>query len=117
MDTIDVVELNGHHLIEALEHAVESIDQVKLPGFFLQVSGKIIHSLSALFHAHSNNWTILVRYFKSSTTSIVQGYMRSFKYRIFFLPKQVIAFGGNFHSLLLFRFTEPINMTHSKLPP
>ncbi|PIK41239.1 putative 5'-nucleotidase-like, partial [Apostichopus japonicus] len=55
MDTIDVVELNGHHLIEALEHAVESIDQVKLPGFFLQVSGKIIHSLSALFHAHSNN--------------------------------------------------------------
>ncbi|XP_071831246.1 snake venom 5'-nucleotidase-like isoform X2 [Apostichopus japonicus] len=46
MDTIDVVELNGHHLIEALEHAVESIDQVKLPGFFLQVSGlKIAYDL------------------------------------------------------------------------
>ncbi|KAJ8023877.1 5'-nucleotidase [Holothuria leucospilota] len=43
MDTFDMVELNGRHLMEALERSVESIDAVRLPGYFLQVSGIRVH--------------------------------------------------------------------------
>lgn len=39
-DTVDLVELRGHHLLEVLERSVEEYDLIILPGFFLQYSGK-----------------------------------------------------------------------------
>ncbi|XP_071831376.1 5'-nucleotidase-like [Apostichopus japonicus] len=38
-DTVDLVELRGHHLLEVLERSVEEYDLIILPGFFLQYSG------------------------------------------------------------------------------
>ncbi|KAJ8030454.1 5'-nucleotidase [Holothuria leucospilota] len=43
----DGVELSGRHVMEALEHSVESMDKVRLPGFFLQVSGKFNNKIRA----------------------------------------------------------------------
>ncbi|KAJ8023875.1 5'-nucleotidase [Holothuria leucospilota] len=41
-NTVDMVELKGRHILEAMERSVEKFDTLLLPGFFLQHSGLIV---------------------------------------------------------------------------
>lgn len=38
--TLDLIEIKGQHILEALEHSVEGYDKVRQHGKFLQVSGE-----------------------------------------------------------------------------